>query len=102
MSGTVVIYDKFLLTLYAQELLRDAHPAEFVAAAEFLMRCPTGRCFVFTIDPDEAIARKGTPGYRESGLDFREASGEISWQRFVAGDYDRSGCWTCSATSSGG
>jgi dTMP kinase len=85
-AGAVIIYDKFLLTMYAQELLRGGRTEEFTAAAEFVS--PPDVVFVFTVDPDEALRRKGKPGYRESGLDLQEAAGEIDWNRFVAGDYD--------------
>jgi thymidylate kinase len=85
--GTTVLYDKFTLTLLAGELLRGANPEEFAAACAFIT--PPDVVFLFTVDPAEALRRKGKlPDYRESGLDLDEEAGTFNVTRFLEGDFD--------------
>lgn len=84
--GTFIIYDKFILTLLASEVIRGATVEEFAVAAEFIT--PPDVTFAFTVAPEVGLERKGLPGYRESGLDLLEADGTIDVKRFMANDFE--------------
>jgi dTMP kinase len=83
--GCVVIYDKFLLTHMATELIRGGRPYEFAAAAAPVLA--PDLTFLFTVDPKESLRRKDRVGFREAGLDIEMEAGRASYAAYRAGEY---------------
>ena len=86
-GGSPVVYDKFLLTFFANESVRGASRRELV---EMVARVrPPDLTFVLRLDPDVALTRKGgRVGFREAGLNLASYQGEpVSYERFAGGGY---------------
>lgn len=81
------VYDKFLLTFFAGEIVRGAGRAELDVMAR-RVHAPQ-LTFVLQIAPEVALHRKGGKvGFREAGLNLASYEGEpVSYRRYKDGGY---------------
>ena len=81
------VYDKFMLTFFASEIVRGASRGELDVMAR-RVRAPQ-LTFVLQIAPEVALRRKGGKvGFREAGLNLASYQGEpVTYRRYKEGRY---------------
>ncbi|MFI0750620.1 dTMP kinase [Streptomyces sp. NPDC021224] len=81
------IYDKFLLTFLANEIVRGADRHELEVMSRRVL--PPSLTFVLEISPETALRRKGGKvGFREAGLNLATYRGEpVTYSAYKAGLY---------------
>lgn len=86
-DGQVIIFDKYLLSFFTTELVRGCELPELLEMTATLAIPDV--TFWMDIDPEHALTRKSTIGFREAGLDILSDDHQqpFDFNKYLNGDY---------------